>query len=58
MRLDSLNAAYILLGLGAVFLVLGIIRLARDELRPRLQSRTWLIVAAVFICVGSWLLSR
>ena len=49
-------AAYILLTFGTVFLVLGLARLARDKLKLRPQSRTWLIVAAIFLAIASWLL--
>jgi uncharacterized membrane protein HdeD (DUF308 family) len=53
-----MNAAYILLGLGTVFLILGVMRVSRDTGRWHPQSKTWLIIAGIFIAVGTWLTLR
>lgn len=52
-----MNAAYILLGVGAIFLVAAIVRLTRDRGRLHPQSRTWLLVAGIFTVVGIWLVT-
>jgi hypothetical protein len=53
-----MNAAYILLGVGALFLVAGVLRLSRDGGKLHPQSKTWLLIAAIFIAVGTWLVAR
>jgi uncharacterized membrane protein HdeD (DUF308 family) len=52
-----MSAAYILVGVGAVFLVAAIVRLTRDQGRLHPQSRTWLLIAGIFAVVGIWLLT-
>jgi len=49
-----LPARYILLAVGAVFLVMGIFRAASTGWRHP-QPRTWLMVAAIFLLVGLYL---
>ncbi|HKE94243.1 MAG TPA: hypothetical protein VKB34_08070 [Povalibacter sp.] len=51
-------ASYILLGVGLLFLVLAVWRLAREGGRMQPQAKTWLIIAVIFIAVGSWTLWR
>ena len=51
-------AKYILLVGGLVFLTLALFRLGRDAGRLNPASRTWLIVAVVFLAVSAWLWSR
>jgi len=48
-------AKYILVAVGAVFLVLALARIAKDGGRIGPASRTWLIVAIVFAAVSVWL---
>jgi hypothetical protein len=48
-------AKYILAAVGAVFLVLALVRIAKDGGRVGPASRTWLIVAIVFAAVSAWL---
>ena len=50
-------AAYILGGLGLLFLVLGAARLGGGYVR-RAQARAWLLVGVIFTVVGAWLLLR
>jgi hypothetical protein len=50
-----MNAAYILLGVGTVFLILGVMRRSRDTGRLHPQAKTWFIIAGIFIAVGTWL---
>jgi uncharacterized membrane protein HdeD (DUF308 family) len=52
-----MNAAYILLGVGAVFLIAAIVRLTRDQGRLHPQSRTWFLIAGIFAAVGIWLVT-
>jgi NO-binding membrane sensor protein with MHYT domain len=52
-----MNAAYILLGVGAVFLIAAIVRLTRDQGRLLPQSRTWFLIAGIFAGVGIWLVA-
>ena len=47
-------AKYILAGLSVVFLTMAAGRVARDG-RIQPQSRTWLIVGAIFAVVSTWL---
>jgi hypothetical protein len=47
---------YILLGLGSCFLVAGLVRLATHQWRISPAARTWLLIGAVFLAVGMWLL--
>jgi len=49
------GAKYILAGLALVFLIAGTARLVRDGGKPHPQSRTWLLVAAIFSAVSAWL---
>lgn len=53
--MSRLAAKYILVGFGALFLVFAAIRLARDHWHIGPASRTWLIVACVFLLVSLWL---
>ena len=48
-------AKYILLALAAVFLVFGLMRIARHGAAAHPQSRTWLIIAVIFGAVSAWL---
>ncbi len=50
-------AAYILLVVGAMFLIAAIVRLTRDQGRLHPQSRTWLLIAGIFAAVGVWLVT-
>jgi hypothetical protein len=52
-----MNATYIFLGAGALFLVAAVVRLTRDQGRLHPQSRIWLLVAGIFSAVGIWLLT-
>ena len=50
-------AKYILALLSVGFLIAAARRLARDgQLQP--QSRTWLLIAAIFALVSGWLFAR
>ena len=50
-------AKYVLAVVGAVFLVMGILRATRlGASHP--QARTWLLIAAIFGAVSLWLFSR
>lgn len=49
---------YILLGVGVVFLIAAMVRLQRDSGKLHPQSKTWLLIAAIFSAVGTWLLLR
>jgi hypothetical protein len=51
-------AKYILGALSIVFLVLTVIRLARDGGRLNPQSKTWLFIGVVFAVVSAWLFSQ
>ena len=46
---------YILAALSAVFLVLAFIRMAQSGGKPYPQSRTWLLIGAIFGAVSAWL---
>jgi len=48
-------AKYILAVAAAAFLVAGGARLIRDGGRLHPQSKTWLLVAAIFGAVSAWL---
>jgi len=48
-------AKYILAALALVFLVAGAARWLRDGGRAHPQSRTWLLIAAIFGAVSAWL---
>jgi uncharacterized membrane protein HdeD (DUF308 family) len=48
-------AKYILAALALVFLVASVMRVARDGGKLRPQSRTWLLIAAIFGAVSAWL---
>jgi hypothetical protein len=41
-----------------VFLVAGSARLSLDSSKSRIQSRTWLLIAAIFAVVSIWLFVR
>jgi hypothetical protein len=48
---------YLLALLSVAFLIAGALRLSRDgKLHP--QSRTWLLVGAIFALVSTWLFAR
>jgi NO-binding membrane sensor protein with MHYT domain len=49
---------YILALLSVAFLVAGALRLSRDAGRLHPQSRTWLLVGAIFAVVSIWLFAR
>lgn len=46
---------YILAALAVVFLVLSISRASRTDAAGQPQSRTWLLIAAIFGAVSAWL---
>ena len=48
-------AKYILAALAFVFLIAGVARIVRDGGRTHPQSRTWLLIAAIFGGVSVWL---
>jgi uncharacterized membrane protein HdeD (DUF308 family) len=48
-------AKYILVAVGLAFLIAGAVGLVRDGGRPHPQSRTWLLIAAIFGIVSAWL---
>jgi drug/metabolite transporter (DMT)-like permease len=48
-------AKYVLAALAVAFLILGAGRLIRDRGRLHPQSRTWLLIAAIFGGVSAWL---
>jgi len=48
-------AKYILAALAAVFVIAGVVRLVRDGGRTHPQSKTWLLIAAIFGVVSAWL---
>jgi hypothetical protein len=48
-------AKYILAVLAAGFAIAGSLRLARDGGRAHPQSRTWLLIGAIFGAVSAWL---
>jgi NO-binding membrane sensor protein with MHYT domain len=48
-------AKYILVVVALAFLIAGTARLVRDGGRPHPQSRTWLLIAAIFGGVSAWL---
>ena len=50
-----MGAKYILAALALVFLIAGTARLVRDGGKPNPQSRTWLLIAAIFGAVSAWL---
>ena len=51
-------AQYILALLSMVFLVAGLRRVFRDAGKLHPQSRTWLLIAAIFAAVSGWLFAR
>ena len=53
--MSRLAAKYILVLLGALFLVFAAIRVAREHGHIGPASRTWLIVGCVFLLVSLWL---
>jgi uncharacterized membrane protein HdeD (DUF308 family) len=48
-------AKYILALAAVVFLVVGAMRLVRDGSVRHPQTRTWLLIAAIFATVSGWL---
>ena len=53
-----MKAACILLIFGVLFLIAATVRFVRDGQRLHPQSKTWFIIAAIFIAVGGWLVAR
>lgn len=53
-----MRTGYILLGVGAAFIVAAIVRLNRDGGKLHPQSKAWLIIAGIFGAVGTWLVVR
>ena len=51
-------AKYILGALAVVFLAVALMRLSRGGGISHPQTRTWLIVAAIFAAVSAWLFSQ
>lgn len=45
-------AKYIFAALGALFLGLAFVRMARDEWKLSVAARTWLVIGAVFVVVA------
>ena len=52
-----MSAAYILLGVGSVFLIAAIVRLTRNQGRLHPQSQTWFLISGIFAAVGIWLVT-
>jgi len=48
-------AKYILGALSVVFLAAALRRLTRDRGKLQPQSRAWLLIAAIFAAVSTWL---
>jgi uncharacterized membrane protein HdeD (DUF308 family) len=48
-------AKYILAALAVVFLIAGVMRVLRDGGKAHPQSKTWLLIAAIFGGVSAWL---
>ena len=46
---------YILAALSVVFLILAVSRISRTDAASAPQSRTWLLIAAIFGAVSAWL---
>jgi hypothetical protein len=53
---DPMGAKYILLGLGCVFLIAAVSRLATDQWQMSPAPRAWLLIGGIFLAVGLWLL--
>jgi hypothetical protein len=53
-----MTTKYVMAGLSIFFLLIGIVRLARDGGRWRPQSRAWLLTGAIFGAVGTYLFSQ
>jgi hypothetical protein len=51
-------AKYILAVLSVLFLVAALLRLSSGDGTSHPQTRTWLIIAAIFGAVSAWLFSR
>jgi hypothetical protein len=49
------GAAWILLALGSLFLLLGLGRVVQSGWPPRGQARTWLLVGTIFLVVVLYL---
>lgn len=49
-----MTTKYILGGLGLVFLIAAIVRLARDGGKIGPAAKTWLIIGAIFTAVAAW----
>jgi len=52
-----MNARYILTAVAIVFVIAAATRIARDGGLTS-QTRTWLLVAAIFLIVSGWLWAR
>jgi hypothetical protein len=50
-----LETKYVFAILAVVFVLLGVVRLARDRGRWHPQRRTWLLIGAIFAAVSAWL---
>jgi len=51
-------AKYILAGVAVVFLVAALMRLSRGGGIRHPQTKTWLLISAIFGIVSAWLFSR
>jgi hypothetical protein len=51
-----MNAKYILLGLGCVFLIAAFWRFAASGWEWAPAVRTWLLIGVIFLAVALWLL--
>jgi len=49
-----MGARYILLGVGAFFLIAAVLRMGRQGWRISPAARTWLLVGVIFIAVAAW----
>jgi len=54
-RSGVVAAKYVLAALALVFLIAGVVRVARDSGSLHTQSKTWLLIAAIFGAVSAWL---
>jgi NO-binding membrane sensor protein with MHYT domain len=53
-----MGAKYILGFVALAFLVAAATRLIKDDRRRHPQTRTWLLVSAIFAAVSIWLFTR
>ena len=51
-------ARFILAALAIVFALAAVIRMARNGAAAQPQARIWLLVAAIFAAVSTWLWTR